>query len=133
LTLALNVQRPWRAVIRLLALTITACSTIPERPARLSESSYSCMTSVLRQKLPADLPDERAHCVASGLLARYCSFTEAYLAGAGKELRDLLGPGDAEWRDWRADRVGIGCARTSKSDEELVSCCEQSDAALKQH
>jgi hypothetical protein len=125
LTLALNVQRSWRAVVLVLALTISACSTISQRPARLGESSYGCISAVLREKLPADLPDDKAHCVASGLVARYCSVTEAYLAGAGKELRDLFGKGDAEWRDWRADRAGIACARTAASDDELVSCCQQ--------
>jgi hypothetical protein len=83
------------------------------------------MSAVLREKLPADLPDDKAHCVASGLVARYCSVTEAYLAGAGKELRDLIGKGDAEWRDWRTDRAGIACARTAASDDELVSCCQR--------
>lgn len=114
----------WRGVLLALALTLTACGTVPQRPARLSNSSYDCMKAVLDQKLPAGLPDDRAHCVASGLIARYCSVTEAYLAGASKELKDLVGPGDAEWRDWRADRAGIACARQAENDEALVGCCE---------
>lgn len=81
------------------------------------------MRAVLDAKLPAGLPDERAHCLAAGLIARYCSVSEAYLAGIGKELRDLLGPGDAEWADWRADRTGIACAKSAAGDSELVSCC----------
>jgi hypothetical protein len=83
------------------------------------------MDAVVTNKLPADLPDSRAHCVASGLIARYCSRSEAYMAGIGKELRDLLGPGDAEWRDWRADRAGITCAREAKDDSEIASCCSR--------
>lgn len=81
------------------------------------------MDAVVTNKLPANLPDSRAHCVASGLIARYCSRSEAYMAGLGKELRDLLGPGDAEWRDWRADRAGIACAREAKDDREIEGCC----------
>ena len=81
------------------------------------------MDAVVTSKLPAELPDSRAHCVASGLIARYCSRSEAYMAGIGKELRDLLGPGDAEWRDWRADRAGIACAREAKDDAEIANCC----------
>jgi hypothetical protein len=119
-------RKQWRAVLPVIALAITACSTSPQRPARLGESSYGCMSAVLREKVPADLPDNTAHCVASGLIARYCSSPEAYLASAGKEIKDLIGQGDAEWRDWRADRVGVGCARRSESDDELVTCCEQS-------
>jgi hypothetical protein len=82
------------------------------------------MQAVLREQLPSDLPDQRTHCLAGGLIARYCSVTEAYLASAGKEVRDLLGHGDAEWRDWRADRVGIECARESGDDAALRECCE---------
>lgn len=81
------------------------------------------MQAVLQEKLPANLPDERAHCLAGGLISRYCSVTEAYLAGAGKEVRDLLGGGDAEWQDWRADRVGIECARESADDAAMGQCC----------
>jgi hypothetical protein len=81
------------------------------------------MEAVVRDKLPANLPDKRAHCLAGGLISRYCSVTEAYLAGAGKEVRDLLGHGDAEWADWRADRVGIECARESGDDAALAQCC----------
>jgi hypothetical protein len=83
------------------------------------------MDAVVTNKLPADLPDSRAHCMASGLIARYCSRSEAYMAGLGKELRDLLGPGDAEWRDWRADRAGIACAREAKDDTEIATCCSR--------
>jgi hypothetical protein len=81
------------------------------------------MKAVLESKLPRDLPDGEAHCVASGLIARYCSIPESYLAGLGKELRDLIGPGDAEWRDLTADRAGIACARRAGSDEALDACC----------
>lgn len=81
------------------------------------------MTAVLEQKLPPNLPDKRAHCLAAGLIARYCSPPEAYMAGIGKEVRDLFGHGDVEWADWRADRVGIGCARHAAGDEALAECC----------
>jgi hypothetical protein len=81
------------------------------------------MRAVVEQKLPAAVPEKRAHCLASGLIARYCSVSEAHLAGAGKELRDLLGEGDAESSDLRANRAGIDCARRSQDDQELVRCC----------
>lgn len=81
------------------------------------------MRTVVNEKLPADLPDARAHCLATGLIARYCSVSEAYLAGAGKELHDLMGGGDAEWSDWRADRAGIDCARSATDDAAVASCC----------
>jgi hypothetical protein len=83
------------------------------------------MSEVVKQQLPPNLPDKRAHCVAAGMIARYCSLPEAYLASIGKELRDLVTGGDAEWGDWRADRVGIACARRAADDAALLTCCEQ--------
>lgn len=83
------------------------------------------MEAVLHEKLPADLPDKRAHCLASGLIYRYCSVSEAYIAGLGKEVRDALGKGDVEWADWRADRVGIECARHAEDDSALSECCSE--------
>lgn len=104
---------------------LTACATIENRPARLARSSYGCMQAVLHEKVPADLPDKRAHCLAGGLILRYCSVTEAYLASVGKEVRDMLGHGDAEWADWRADRVGMECARHVGDDFALAQCCSE--------
>jgi hypothetical protein len=78
---------------------------------------------VLQQKLPPKLPDQGAHCLASGLIARYCSVPEAYLAGIGKEVRDAFTGGDVERADWRADRFGVACARHSDGDESLAACC----------
>ncbi len=74
------------------------------------------MRAALAQ-LPAGLPEARAHCIASALIARRCSAIEAQLAGTGKELRDLFTRGDASWDDWRADRAGIACdqARSARA------------------
>ena len=103
-------------------LALAGCaSTSP----RLAASTYGCMQAVVREKLPADLPDKRAHCIASGLIARYCSRSEAYLAGAATELRDLLGAGNAEWADWQADRAGIACVRGAANDDAVARCCAQ--------
>jgi hypothetical protein len=74
--------------------------------------------------LPAD--DARAHCMAAGLIATHCSVTEAWLASLGKELLDLLGPGDAEWADLAADRRGIACARQTPSNAAFEACCNSS-------
>jgi hypothetical protein len=81
------------------------------------------MKAVLERKLPPNLPDDKAHCLSAGLIARYCSIPESYLAAVGKEVRDLLGPGDAEWRDLESDWAGVGCARHAEGDEGLERCC----------
>jgi len=112
--------------VLLVMANLTACASIENQPSRLAQSSYGCMQAVLQEKLPANLPDKRAHCIAGGLISRYCSITEAYLAGAGKEVRDLLSRGDsAEWKDWEADRAGIECARKGQDDAAVVECCAQ--------
>lgn len=115
----------WLSLGSLAMVVLAGCASVPNRPARLAKSSYGCMKAVLQEKVPTGLPDKRTHCLASGLIARYCSGTEAYMAGAGKEFRDMFGAGDPDWADWRADRVGIDCARHANDDTALATCCEE--------
>lgn len=107
---------------------LAQCASAPqvERPAI---ASLPCMRAVVRDKVPLHVSDKQAHCLAAGLIARYCSRPEAYLAGAGKEITDLFDGGDAEWNDWVADRLGIGCERHAASDGALVGCCREALAA----
>jgi hypothetical protein len=116
-----------RMVAVLMAMAnLTACASIANRPQRAAHSSYGCMDAVVKEKVPANLPDKRQHCLAGGFIARYCSITEAYLAGAGKEMRDLFSRGDtAQWQDWQADRVGIECAREAQDDAAVAACCSE--------
>jgi hypothetical protein len=71
------------AIVAPALLALAACASIPNRPPRAAKSSYGCMETVVKERIPGDLPDKRQHCLASGLIARYCSGTEAYMAGAG--------------------------------------------------
>jgi hypothetical protein len=87
---------------------------------RPADSMLGCMQAV-RAQLPENPADKRLHCLVSAQIARQCSVSEAYLAGMGKELRDLFGAGDAEWADWRADRAGVRCGRSS--DEAVIEAC----------
>lgn len=107
----------WLAGLALASLV--GCVSTAPRPA---VSSLGCMRAI-RDQLPAGLPDKQAHCLASGLIARHCSVTEAYIAGAGKEITDPFDGGDAEWADWRADRIGIACARHALDDADVERCC----------
>ena len=79
---------------------------------------------VVRDALPPDLPDKRAHCLAAGGIARQCSVVEAGMAGIGKEFLDIFTHGDPSWADWRADRAGIRCARQRGPDGTLAACCQ---------
>ena len=100
------------------------CAPLAKSEPRPARSSLSCMRAAIADQNLADLPDAQAHCIAAGLIARHCSVSESMLASLGKEIDDLLGVGDAEWRDLGADRRGMNCARRAASDTELRTCCE---------
>lgn len=115
----------------LILLLLSACAPLPQREPRAGHSSLGCMRAALDGRLPRDLPDAQIHCIAAGLIARHCSVTEAHLASVGKELQDVFGSGDAEWRDLEADGRGIRCARTLSDDQGLRDCCLQTPAQPK--
>lgn len=96
-----------------------ACATSPDRPA---VSSYACMVAV-RDSVPKQSYDKRAHCLTAGRIAQRCSVFEANLAGIGKEVSDIFNHGDPSWADLRADRVGIRCAASSADPQRLAACC----------
>jgi hypothetical protein len=104
------------------ATLLTACAAAPG-VARLAPSSLGCMRAVVRDKLPQPLPDKQAHCLAAGLIARYCSRPEAYIAGYGKEFTDIFDGGDPEIGDIKADLMGIRCASGATTTHDLASCC----------
>lgn len=108
-----------------LSLLLGGCATLSGE-LRAARSTVGCARAVLSSKVPAGLSDKRTHCMAAGMIARYCSVPEAYLAAVGKEIRDLFTPGgDAQWSDLRADSAGIRCAAAENSDAGLATCCEQ--------
>jgi hypothetical protein len=83
------------------------------------------MHGAIDTRLPKAAPDKELHCLAAGFIARYCSPTEARIAGAGKEFRDLFTPHEsAEWADWLADLKGIRCAKSASTDSDLAACCK---------
>lgn len=108
-------------VLPALLLALGGCASLSGE--RLARSSLGCMRAAVEQKLPENVSDLHKHCLAAGLIARYCSVPEAYLAASGKELRDAFGRGDVSWTDWRADRAGVRCARIAASDDALAECC----------
>ncbi len=81
------------------------------------------MRATVAAKVPVDLGDKHRHCLAAGMIARYCSPSEAKLASWGKELDDALGGGDADRRDLDADYAGMTCARAARDDKALRRCC----------
>jgi hypothetical protein len=81
----------------------------------------------VRDSVPPQGEDKRAHCMVAAGIAQRCSVFEADLAGLSKELNDLFArDGDASWDDWRADRAGIRCARRGRDAAVLAACCAES-------
>jgi hypothetical protein len=104
-------------------LSSTACAPLPTYEPRAARSSLGCMHAALDKLELKHQPDSEQHCKAAGLIARYCSVTEAGMASIGKEVRDLFTGGDAEWRDLVSDRRGVRCARLAHNDTDLAACC----------
>lgn len=113
-----------RVALATLAALLAGCASLPQAPPRLAGTPLACMRATVAAKVPAGLYDKLAHCLAGGMIARYCSVGEAKLASWGKEARDAVGSGDADRRDLDADYFGIECARTATDDEALRRCCE---------
>jgi len=82
------------------------------------------MRAIVREQVPADASDKLKHCLATGLIARHCSVSEAHIAEWGKEFTDVFDGGDPSANDIRADRAGLRCARANAEDAGVRSCCE---------
>lgn len=98
-------------------MSLTGCLAAPGAPAG------SCMQNTLESLQLAGLPDSRQHCLAAGTIAIRCGEFEAAMAGYGKELADVFGPGDAERRDLAANRAGRRCAAHYRIEKFLDACC----------
>lgn len=120
LRLATSPNRSARLTVALLAVALANCASRAPRP---ETPSLECMQAAI-SRMPESTDDSFRHCLATGLITRYCSASEAVIAGVGKELRDLFGRGDASLADLRADRRGLSCARQAEDDAGLLRCCE---------
>jgi hypothetical protein len=84
---------------------------------------------VVERHLPAEPTDKLEHCVAGALIARYCSASEARLAGVAKEIRDAFAAGDVEWADVQATFAGVRCASSASDTAAIETCCVRTCAA----
>jgi hypothetical protein len=109
------------------AVCLAGCASVPDRPAT---STAGCARAVLDRHLPSGLRDKQAHCIAGGLIARFCSPTEARLSGLAKELRDVFSAGDADWSDWQATRAGVRCSAPGADVASIVACCDEAQRAF---
>lgn len=113
-----------RAVVLVLAVTLTSCATLDAKPRAAASSAGCARAAVAEVPSSQEAGDKRAHCLGAARIAQRCSFFEAALASYAKELRDLFGDGNAELADIRAGRAGIRCAREHQAGADQARCCE---------
>jgi hypothetical protein len=70
--------------------------------------------------------DKNRHCAVSCLLTLRCPPGEVLLVGVMKEIKDLLGPGQAEVADLEANLTGISLA-LKLAARNTHQCFEQCD------
>ena len=104
------------------------------------KSMMGCINRVVsqRSKFPPKTNDKYKHCVVSCYISDECGHFAAALAGIGKEVKDMFGPGNAEWADWKADVSGMDCSKNKqkggdecpggKENNSCESCCKKSHA-----
>ncbi|MDH5254609.1 MAG: hypothetical protein OEW72_01720 [Gammaproteobacteria bacterium] len=101
----------------ILALALASCASTPRAPAS------SCMQQTVDSLDLASLSAERRHCLASGTIVLRCGSASAWVAGYGKEVGDLFGPGNFQQMDLRANAAGRRCAASAVSEADLPACC----------
>jgi len=69
--------------------------------------------------------DKFKHCSVSCMLTLRCPAEDVLEIGILKELGDIIGPGNAEWDDLRADYKGVELAvqKKGKTDKECMQQC----------
>jgi RHS repeat-associated protein len=95
-------------------------------PTGLLGIDQKCAEMVAAKIIPTFGPgdnDKYKHCVVSCYIDVTCDKTTAQAAGIGKEIKDIFGPGNAEWADWQADKEGIRCGENIKKNKK--GTCEK--------
>lgn len=71
--------------------------------------------------------DKYKHCAVSCLLALRCNPADVRQLGLFKEGIDLLGPGNAEMADLKADFKGVDFAvkKKARTDDECIQKCHE--------
>ena len=88
-------------------------------PSHAAEEKFICSALVGRsfyQELkPLPVSDKTKHCALSCYLALRCGALESFNVGLVKEILDLLGAGNPEVADLRANQQGITMALSGRA------------------
>lgn len=95
----------------------------------VSEENFLCSAFYVKPLVAkVNAPNARdkfKHCSVSCMLTLRCGTLDAYSAGLLKELLDMMGMGNPETADIRANKAGISFAknREATNDEECMELC----------
>ncbi|OUR96686.1 hypothetical protein A9Q84_10105 [Halobacteriovorax marinus] len=69
--------------------------------------------------------DKVKHCAYSCILRKKCGYIESWAVGIGKEIADLIGDGNAEMDDLRADAIGIKLGKRVRHIKQCLPACQK--------
>ncbi len=119
-----------RAVHILLLMYLALLASVNARADDETVQAACAMVYVpIFKKMYEPLPqkDKFKHCAVSCGLTLMCGPAEATAVGVLKELFDLVGPGNADWADLKANRTGIRLAL--KSETQTTHDCDRQCSA----
>lgn len=92
-------------------------------PSHAQEEKLLCSAlfgrSFYQELKPQPLVDKTKHCALSCYLALRCGGVESFQVGLIKEVLDLMGMGQADWADIRANQQGITMAVSGRARSKL--------------
>lgn len=97
-----------------------------------TESSFEknrikiCVLDVGRQAIEfvTDYENDKAqHCTVSCLVAYNCGEVASFWLGALKEFEDIFTSGNADWKDMRANSMGIAFSSMIEDETECMELC----------
>jgi hypothetical protein len=107
----------------LIILLITLCSFNV-----VAKDKFICSAYVLnkyKSLVPDSEYDKVKHCSYSCILRKKCGVLESYAMGIGKEIADLLGYGNAEMDDLRANQAGIKIGKKVRHIHLCLPNCQK--------
>jgi hypothetical protein len=94
-------------------------STAVEAKDRICK--MSTIKAVKAEVSARQITDKNMHCSASCILTLTCFADDVFAIGVGKEILDILTPGDCDINDIRADMKGIRLV-TSGTARDKIDC-----------
>ncbi len=120
-----TLMRAFLGIIILLILAAPSLGLAKQEDAPLCSLLY--LKKVRKRVEERSSYDKFKHCSVSCLLARRCPGFDVFELGVIKELVDIVGPGNAEFADLRADHIGVklGEKLRSAGDEACFKSCSE--------